>query len=142
MNKQIHFFSYKIKYLIKNKRKLIEWLERVITENGKITGEINLIITSDKVLQEINIKYLYTDKYTDTISFILSEEEEIVSGDVYISIERVIENAGKYKVSQEEELNRILVHSVLHLMGYDDKTRKERLTMRKLENKYLDMVMQ
>ena len=54
----------------------------------------------------------------------------------------MIENAGKYKVSQEEELNRILVHSVLHLMGYDDNTRKERLTMRKLENKYLDMVMQ
>jgi len=138
MNKQIHFFIHKVKYVVKNKKRLIQGIEKIVKENKKIASEINFIITNDKTLHNINLKYLNTDTYTDIITFTLSEEDEIISGDVYISIERVKENAGIYNISTEEELSRILIHGVLHLLGYDDRTLKEKREMNRLENKFLE----
>ena len=115
-----------------------EWLENVIVKNDKIPGEINLIITNDRNLNNINIKYLNTDTYTDIITFNLSEEEDIISGDIYISIDRVEENAKIYDVSTKEELRRVLVHGVLHLIGYKDSSPAEKRIMTRMENKFLE----
>jgi len=137
MNNNIRFFSQGCKYLVGNKLKIRKWIERVIQENGCITGEINFIFTDDATLLKYNIKYLNTNTYTDIITFPLSDEEQVISGDVYISIERVRENALKYKVSLEDELKRILIHGVLHLMGHEDISVIEKNKMTRLENKYL-----
>jgi len=138
MNKNIHFFTSKARFYIEEKGKLREWLENVIVKNDKIPGEINLIITNDRNLNNINIKYLNTDTYTDIITFNLSEEEDIISGDIYISIDRVEENAKIYDVSTKEELRRVLVHGVLHLIGYKDSSPAEKRIMTRMENKFLE----
>jgi probable rRNA maturation factor len=137
MNNGIHFFNSKIKFVVQDKSGLKRWITEVIRESNKIPGEISFIITNDKVLQEINLKYLNTNTYTDIITFTLSEEEEIISGDVYLSIERIFENSKKYKVTIEEEFRRILIHGILHLLGYEDSSAKEKRQMTRLENKYL-----
>jgi len=137
MSNGIHFFNNKIKFVVQDKSMLKRWITEVIRDNEKIPGEINFIITSDKVLQKINLKYLNTDTYTDIITFALSEEQEIVSGDIYLSIERIAENSEKYRVTLEEELRRILIHGILHLLGYDDIAANEKKKMTRLENKYL-----
>ncbi len=133
----INFFKHKIKGGIGRKKNLIPWIEKVILDNNKTPGDINFVITSDEVLQSINLKYLNTDTYTDIISFTLSEESGSISGDIYISLERVRDNAIKYKVTAEEEFRRILVHGILHLLGYDDKSKGDKTRMTKMENKYL-----
>jgi len=137
----VRFFSEKLKYLVKNKRQIRAWIAEIIADNIKIAGEINYILTTDEVLNEINIKYLNTDTYTDIITFNLSEEENIVSGDIYISIDRVTENAEKFQVDIEVELKRVLVHGVLHLMGYNDGSSAEKRKMTNLENKYIEKYM-
>ncbi|MCX6287863.1 MAG: rRNA maturation RNase YbeY [Bacteroidetes bacterium] len=142
MSKQIHFFNKGSKFLVKNKGKLVRWLEEVIRYEGRIVGEINYILTDDKTLLKYNIKYLNTDTLTDIITFSMSEEEEIVSGDVYVSVERVIENAKKYKVTLEDELRRIFIHGILHLMGYNDTSVGERRKMTRLENKFLSIYLE
>ncbi len=133
----INFFKHKIKGGIGRKKNLIPWIEKVILDNNKTPGDINFVITNDEVLQSINLKYLNTDTYTDIISFTLSEESGSISGDIYISLERVRDNAIKYKVTAEEEFRRILVHGILHLLGYDDKSKGDKTRMTKMENKYL-----
>ena len=133
----INFFKHTIKGGIGRKKNLIPWIEKVILDNNKTPGDINFVITNDEVLQSINLKYLNTDTYTDIISFTLSEESGSISGDIYISLERVRDNAIKYKVTAEEEFRRILVHGILHLLGYDDKSKGDKTRMTKMENKYL-----
>ena len=137
MSSGIHFFRSKINFVVQDKSNLKRWITEVIRDNKKIPGEINFIITKDKALQKINLKYLHTDAYTDIITFTLSEEEEVVSGDIYLSIERIAENSKKYGVTLEEEFRRILIHGILHLLGYDDTAANEKKKMTKLENKYL-----
>ncbi|MEI8005544.1 MAG: rRNA maturation RNase YbeY [Bacteroidota bacterium] len=139
MNKAIHFFKNKVKYTVEDRAILVRWITGVIKDRNKIPGDINFIITSDKSLLEINLKYLNTDTYTDIITFTLSEEEGIISGDVYISIERIKENAKKYDIEQVEEFRRIVVHGVLHLLGYNDLSTSEKRQMTRLENKYLSL---
>ena len=133
----INFFKHKIKGGIGRKKNLIPLIDKVILDNNKTPGDINFVITNDEVLQSINLKYLNTDTYTDIISFTLSEESGSISGDIYISLERVRDNAIKYKVTAEEEFRRILVHGILHLLGYDDKSKGDKTRMTKMENKYL-----
>jgi len=137
MNKKIYFFVNRVKYSISNKTGLKLWVYDVISYFKRQTGEINFIITNDKLLNKINIQYLNTDTFTDVITFSLSEEDEIISGDVYISIERVEENAKKFRVTVEEEFRRILIHGVLHLLGFDDNSANEKRRMTRFENKFL-----
>lgn len=113
------------------------WLDDVISDFEKQSGEINFIVTNDKSINKINIQYLNTDTFTDVITFNFSEEDAVVSGDVYISIERVEENAKKFRVSVEEEFRRILIHGILHLLGYNDSVAKDKRRMTRLENKFL-----
>jgi rRNA maturation RNase YbeY len=112
------------------------WLDKVVVEEYRITGEITLIFCSDEHLLGINRQYLGHDYYTDIITFDYTEEV-IVSGDLFISIDRVYDNALSLGVDRSTELKRVCVHGVLHLCGYDDKCELESRLMRDKEDYYL-----
>ncbi|MFC2120849.1 rRNA maturation RNase YbeY [Bacteroidota bacterium] len=117
--------------------KIQKWISEVIIRENHIAGEINFIFSSDEYLVEINKEFLKKDYLTDVISFDYSEKNS-VHGDIYISTERVKENAEKYNVSLENEFLRVIVHGVLHLLGFDDKEGTEKKIMKKMEDKYLE----
>ena len=114
-------------------------ISALIEDQNKEEGELSLVFCSDDYLLEVNKKHLNHDYYTDIITFDYSEENKI-SGDLLISIDRVKENAKTFSVSFMHELNRVVIHGVLHLCGYKDKTEEEKKQMRNLENKYLKTI--
>lgn len=114
------------------------WIERVIESEGKKLEEISYIFCDDDYMLDINMKYLDHDTYTDIISFDYSVGN-ILQGDIYISTERVEENSREYNVSFEEELRRVIIHGVLHLCGYKDKTDEESALMRLKEEEKLKL---
>ena len=116
----INFFAEN-SFVFKNEKNYEDWLRRVIVSEGKELEEINYIFCDDEYLLEINQKYLDHDTFTDIISFDYSVGK-ILQGEIYISTERVSENAQEFGVSFEEELKRVMVHGILHLCGYKDKT--------------------
>ena len=118
--------------------RLVNWIMDVVNSEGKSIGEINYILCNDEYLLKINQDYLDHDTYTDIISFDNTLGNQL-NGDIFISIERVEENAKIFKVSLEEELRRVLIHGVLHFCGYKDKTEEEDKMMRDKENEKLDM---
>ncbi len=129
----IHFFTEDVKEVRIPKRKVRTWVNQTITSYDKKLGDINYIFCSDEYLRQINIEYLDHDYYTDIITFNYNENE-IVSGDIYISLERVRNNAEKFEVSFHNELQRVVIHGVLHLVGFDDKSDEEKLQMRAAED--------
>jgi len=114
------------------------WLNQIIESRQKSVGEISVVMCSDKYLLEVNQKYLNHDFYTDIITFDYSEGSEI-SGDLMISYERVKENAASQKVTVQHELRRVMVHGVLHLLGFKDKTEEDAAEMRSQEDAALDL---
>ncbi len=132
----IRFHDEKIHSGIKQKRAIKSWVKSVIESEQKKTGSINLILTSDMYLRSINKAYLSRDYNTDIITFDYSEGS-IISGDLFISLERVNENAVTYGESREKELLRVIIHGILHLMGYGDAGEEEKKEMRKREDQYL-----
>lgn len=136
--KDISFFSEDTDYKIKEKQKIREWVSAVIKGEGfHRIGELNFILCSDAYLLEINEQYLNHDTYTDIVTFDSSEEEGVISGDIFISVERTAENAKKFKVSDRDELHRVIIHGVLHLCGYMDKKKDDKGLMTAKENEYL-----
>ncbi|KFC40014.1 rRNA maturation RNase YbeY [Elizabethkingia anophelis] len=121
---------------ISDEEKRAEWLEKLILEEGKKTGDINYILCNDEYLLEINRQYLDHDYYTDIITFDYCKGK-IISGDIFLSLQRVLDNASMLETKQEEELNRVLAHGILHLCGYKDKTEEEQKTMRSKEDYYI-----
>ena len=138
MNSSIRFFSEEVPFILKNKIKIRNWLANVIREENKIVLNINYIFCSDNYLLELNKKYLHHDSLTDIITFPELIYTGKVSGDIYISVERIKENAGQYLQSFDKELQRVMVHGVLHLLGYKDKSRKNKLLMTLKEDYYLN----
>lgn len=114
----------------------ILWLQQVISDEGKECGDINLIFCSDEALLEMNKQYLEHDYYTDIITFDYSDDEEI-SGDLFISIDRVVDNSKMFGYEYLSELKRVCVHGVLHLCGYKDKSEEDEKVMRAKEDYYL-----
>lgn len=131
---QFHF----IEPISLTQRTLIKEVIRDLFKREKTPlDQLQYIFCSDEYLLQINRQYLQHNYYTDIITFDLSENKGPVSGEIYISVQRVKDNAREYKVSFKQELLRVIFHGALHLCGYKDKTTKEQVAMRKAENKYL-----
>ncbi|MFC5626761.1 rRNA maturation RNase YbeY [Algoriphagus winogradskyi] len=129
----INFFAEEVPFSLKEKRKRKDWLKKIAeSENHKIE-DLNYVFCSDEYLLNINQEYLDHDTYTDIITFDNSEEENIIEGDIFISIERVKENSATHKVKEERELSRVISHGLFHLLGYKDKTKAEAIMMRSKE---------
>ena len=135
---EINFFNEEIDLPNLDFLKLKKWIQKIITFYNKKPGIINYIFCSDDYLLEINQKYLQHNYYTDIISFDYCEEE-IISGDIYISIDRVNDNASKYE-TKDTELYRVIIHGILHYIGLDDHTVEERKEMRSAEDKAIKML--
>jgi rRNA maturation RNase YbeY len=132
-------FHKETKFTLKQSAQIKRWIKAVIEKEKCLPGNINYIFVDDEALLKINLDYLNHNTYTDIITFDYTEEGT-VSGDIYISVERVRENALKFKVDAEEELRRVMIHGVLHLCGYKDKTKGDAALMRKKENASLKLL--
>lgn len=138
----ISFQVEDIKFNLKNKTVVKNWIDSVIKKKKRTPGEITFIFCSDAYLLTINQQYLNHDTYTDIITFDYSKDNNQlpISGDIFISIDRVKENALKYSGSFENELYRILIHGVLHLLGYKDKTKADKNEMTRQEENCIELL--
>ncbi len=131
-------FNYETSFKLARKSDYAKWLSLVIQSEGKKEGDINYVFCDDDFLVEINQQYLNHDTLTDIISFDYSVGNEL-HGDIFISIQRVKENAAEFEVSFQEELKRVMVHGVLHYCGYKDKSAKDVKEMRLKEDEKIKM---
>ncbi len=131
-------FNYETDFELDNEILFSEWISKIIVSENKIEGEINYIFCDDDYLHKINLEYLQHDDLTDIISFDYSVGNEL-HGDIFISIERVLENADEFQVEFENELKRVMAHGVLHYAGYKDKTVKDADIMRTKENEKMSL---
>jgi probable rRNA maturation factor len=126
-------------FRLKSWKKTVKVIEKVIEKEKRISGDLYFILTNDETIRKINIQFLEHDYNTDVITFNYNETNT-VNGEVYISLETVKENAINYNVSFGAELNRVIFHGVLHLVGFDDKTLEEKDTMRRMEDYWLNLL--
>ncbi len=134
----LSFFTEDAQYLLKHKRKIKSWIIDTIIAEGYKLSELNFILCSDEYLLRINQDYLQHDDYTDVITFDNSEALKMVIGDIFISIDRIKENASTFSSPILMELCRVMVHGVLHLLGYKDKSKKDKELMTSKEDFYLE----
>jgi len=132
-------FNYEIDFKLSNEEELSEWISSVISAEECREGDINYIFCDDDYLHKLNVEFLNHDTLTDIISFEYTVGKEL-HGDVFISIERVRDNAKDFEVSFDDELNRVLVHGILHYCGYKDKSEDDVKEMRAKENHYLSQL--
>ena len=135
---KVHFFSHDIPTSLKNTADLKHFIELIFNREMQSLDSINYIFCSDRAILAINKKYLKHDFYTDVITFDLSPDNKTISAEVYISIDRIRDNAKQLGLSIKSELHRVLFHAALHLCGYNDKKKKDKEIMRKRENELLD----
>jgi probable rRNA maturation factor len=140
VNSRIRFFSIDISFQLRGKRKLGAKLCEVIAKEKKKAGEISIIFCSDTYLSTLNKSFLKRTSLTDVISFSYDDIPGLISGDVFISIPRVKENAKEFSQTFQQELHRVIVHGVLHLLGYEDVTTKEKSVMTRKEDLFLEMM--
>ena len=132
----INFYFEDVEELQLDLPRTISWIKETVSKEQKQTGEISFIFCGDEYLLDINKQYLDHDYYTDIITFDYVEDS-VLSGDIFISIDRVKENASEFRVSFDDELNRIMIHGVLHLAGYKDKAKDDKELMTSKEDYYL-----
>lgn len=125
---------------LKNPENLKSWLKEIISENNRTLGEILYVLADDTYIYRINKDFLNHDSLTDIITFETSVDPNVISGEIFISIDRVKENAIKQKQPFENEFARVLVHGVLHLIGYNDKSPEQKLKMRAKEDYCLNLL--
>ncbi|TAF11707.1 MAG: rRNA maturation RNase YbeY [Flavobacteriia bacterium] len=131
-------FNYETDFLLENEAHYEAWISRIIESEGFEEGEINYIFCDDEYLHKINLEYLAHDTLTDIISFDYTVGN-LIQGDIFVSIERVQDNASDFNVSFEEELKRVLSHGVLHYCGYKDKSPKDEALMRSKEDEKMQI---
>ena len=136
----IRFYAEDVPFQLANEPALSKWLKDIARAEGYTIDEINYIFCSDEYLLEINRTYLSHDYYTDIITFNNSDLPNKILSDIFISIDRVKENALDMSVTFEEELHRVMVHGLLHLMQYDDKTKEDQEAMRRKEDTCLSLL--
>jgi len=135
----VRYFNDGVSFQPEGKRKISQWLKQVTARERKKTGHLNFIFVSEEIILDINKKYLHHHYYTDIITFDHSEGN-VVSGDMYISVETVRTNAKKYCVDFRIEMLRVMVHGILHLCGYKDQTESDIQEMRDKEDQYLEEI--
>jgi rRNA maturation RNase YbeY len=134
----VSFHNETIKFDLKEKIRHKRWIRQIIKSHQKLPGKVAVVFTTNEYLKLMNRDYLNHNHFTDVITFDYSDDK-VISGDIFISIEQVKKNASFYKVGPNEELRRVIIHGVLHLLGFGDKTPLEKETMRKLENEALHL---
>ena len=137
---KINFFTEDINYTLKQKAKIRLWIIATIKEEGYNLEELNFILCSDDYLLRINQDYLQHNDYTDVITFDNAEGFKMIMGDVFISVDRIKENAKQFKFNMETELCRVMIHGTLHLLGYKDKTKAAKTEMTAKEDYYLALM--
>lgn len=130
----VYFFSEKTSFVLDNESRYRNWIRKVASHYSVRIAHLNYIFCSDKYLLKINRDYLKHDDYTDVVTFDYSESTQEIEGEIYISIDRVRENADRYKQEFTNELSRVMIHGLLHLMGYGDKTEAEQTKMKERED--------
>ena len=133
----VQFHAEEIDFDLPQREQIIDWVKTTITAEACQLTSLNFIFCPDTYLHKINLEYLDHDTLTDVITFPYTAEGEPIEGDIYISIDRIKENANKFKVPFLKELKRVMIHGVLHLCGYGDKSEEEGKIMRTKENFYL-----
>lgn len=126
-------FNYETDFHLEDEQLFEDWISRVIASENKSEGEISYIFCDDDFLHKMNVEYLNHDTLTDIISFDYSVGNEL-HGDIFISVERVLENAEDFKVSFDDELKRVIIHGILHYCGYKDKSEEDEVLMRQKED--------
>ena len=134
----ISFFEEDITYKLKHKTAVRRWITETILTEGFKLKELNYIFCSDNYLLQLNQQYLDHDTYTDIITFDNSPVGKVIIGDIFISIDRIRENALKFKITERDELHRVIIHGALHLLGYKDKTPVTKQKMTQKEDFYLN----
>ena len=132
-------FHYETDFKLTNEEQLTNWVVNCIESNAFKVGEINYIFCDDAYLHKLNVEFLEHDTLTDIISFD-NTMGKLISGDIFISVDRVKENASIFNTSFNDELYRVMIHGVLHYLGFKDKTEEEKSIMRKQENQYLSVL--
>ena len=133
----IYFFSEDIAFTLKEKALVRTWINQTIVQEGYSLNSLNFIFCSDAYLLTINQDYLKHNTYTDIITFDNSDVPGKIMGDIFISIERIFENAQKFNVPQRDEIHRVIIHGTLHLLGYADKSKADKERMTQKEDEYL-----
>lgn len=136
---KIFFFLEEVRYSLRQKQKIRSWIIQTAENEDYKVNILNYILTNDDVLVQLNKEYLRHFTLTDIITFDLSENDGLLTGDIYISVDRARENAKKFKDSLSNEIKRLMIHGVLHLIGYKDKSQSERELMRAKEEYYLSL---
>lgn len=131
-------FNYEIDFELENSEEVKSWISKVILEENCNEGDINYIFCSDEYLHKINVEFLNHDTLTDIISFDYSVGKEL-HGDIYISVDRVTENTSDYGTEFNDEIDRVIIHGILHYCGYKDKTNDDKILMRSKEDYYLSI---
>ena len=133
----IHYFTEAISFSLAHPNQTTAWIQEAIEQEGYALGHLNFIFCSDGFLHAKNLQYLQHDTLTDVIAFNYTEKNQALEGDIYISIERVQENAATYQHDFMEELYTVMIHGVLHLLGYQDQTPSEKAQMQEKEKWYV-----
>lgn len=135
----IQFFYEDTDFQLDHHKRISQWILHTVEQEGFALESINYIFCSDEYLHQVNVDYLNHDYYTDIITFDNSESEGLIESDIFVSIDRVEDNAESQGISFIEELRRVIIHGILHLVGYNDKTEEEKELMREKENAYLSL---
>jgi len=135
----IRYFSEETGFTLEHPRKTTKWINAIALKERASVKAINYIFCTDSFLLQLNQDFLKHNTFTDIITFDYSSSRKSLEGEIYISLDRIKENALKFKSTPDEELHRVIIHGILHLIGYKDKSRAEKLLMRKKEDAYLSL---
>ncbi|WP_436514451.1 rRNA maturation RNase YbeY [Ekhidna sp. To15] len=137
---KIHYFYEDVDFRISHEKHLSDWITSVVHSHDFIISEINYIFCTDEYLLEINRQHLNHDYYTDIITFDNADEPDQIESDIFISIDRVKENASNHSTHTDVELHRVMIHGILHLIGFGDKSDQEKKVMREKEDACLSLL--